>query len=504
MITKNEPMRYYQNMKNSHKLIQINLLGLVFIFLSDSLLASANEFAFYRAKLPKTAEVSFLVAEPNALRPIMFHDIDSLKPPASTLKMVTALATRLTFSETYTFVTKLEALGDSVVIRFGGDPYLKENDLLAMLLAYKNRFGSKIRGDLFLDASVMDGHPYAEGVAWENLSACYSAPSSGLTLNENCVQGQLNSHFSHGKVAKVQLPADQSLKVESTVQIVTKDHRDKTDCSLDASMASDNHYLVSGCTLKTDRPLPLRFAIQNPERYVKARIKKLLKQANIQLSGQIKVGKTKSGKVIAQHDSPPVREILSDILLNSNNLASDMMLKMLGYHYFQTSGNFVNGAKAVKTILKERANIDLTESYIVDGAGLSRSNRVSPRQLYHVMAYIHAHNDQLNLLEMLPVSGISGTLQYRKGTGQDELIGKIRAKTGYIFSTYNLVGLLETRSGKPLLFVQMVTDYLPSDERNLRRDGRETRITGFEKTIYTDLYREKASLAKFMKSQTRG
>ncbi|MCY4045224.1 MAG: D-alanyl-D-alanine carboxypeptidase/D-alanyl-D-alanine-endopeptidase [Cellvibrionales bacterium] len=493
-------------MKNVFNRVRVSLHVLIIAASTAGVFSRvvADDFAFYRAKLPKQSEVSFLVAEPNALRPLMSHDVDSLKPPASTLKMVTALAIRLTFSETYTFVTKLEALGDSIVIRFGGDPYLKENDLLAMLLSYKNRFGGKIRGDIYLDASIMDGHHYAEGTAWENLSACYSAPASGLTLNENCVRGQLNSHFSEGKVAKVQLPADQSLKVDSTVQIVTKALRDKTDCSLDASLASDNRYLVSGCTLKTERPLPLNFAVQNPEQYVKARLKKLLKQADIQLSGQLKVKKMKAGKLIAQHDSPPVREILSDIILHSNNLASDMMLKMLGHHYFQASGNFVNGAKAVKAILKERANIDLSESYIVDGAGLSRSNRLSPRQLYHVMAYIHAHNDQLNLLEMLPVSGVSGTLQYRKGTRQDELVGKIRAKTGHIFSTYNLVGLLETQSGKPLLFVQMVTDYLPADERNVRKDGRETRISGFEKAIYTDLYREKPSLTKYMKSQTRG
>ncbi len=461
-------------------------------------------FSAYALKLPVTTSLSFLVKSPGESTYLISHQSDAFRPPASTLKMLTALATRLTYNENHVFTTNLEVLGLNAVLRFSGDPSLQEEDLFALLIAYKKKFGSKIRGDLLLDASIFNGHIWAEGITWENLSACYSAPSSGLTLNDNCVFARLNSHLSVGAVAKVELPSSQSMIVSSDAKIVTKEDEGRLSCSLDASFAPLNHYVVSGCVAQTSRPLSLRFSVQDPEAYTKARITGLLKKANITLVGKIKVQKVKAGKWVAAHDSQPIKALLADMLLESNNLTADHFFKLLGAQYFAQPGNFQNGEKAVKAILKERAGIDLSSAYLADGSGLSRNSRLSAKQMMQVLEYLYTHDSQLNLVSMLPVSGLSGTLQYRDSVKGDALAGRIRAKTGMIYSTHNMAGIIETKAGKPLLFVQMVTDYLPDNEREKPFERKETRINSFEKAVYTDLIQGHLSLSQLVKPLSAG
>lgn len=460
-------------------------------------------FSSYVMRLPSNANVSFLVKAPKQPSNLISYHADLLMPPASTLKVVTALAMRLTFTESYTLTTKLEVMGNHVILRFAGDPYLNDDHIAKLLMAYKKQYGAKIKGDLLLDASILDGPQWAQGITWENLSACYSAPSTALTLNQNCVWGRLNSHVPVGKVAKVHLATGQPMTAASTAKVVTEEEYHKMACSLDASLGHQNHYDISGCMVQTEKPISLRFAVQAPESYAKKRLAGLLKDANIKLAGTVKVQKVKPGKVIASHDSPPLREMLKDMLEESNNLTSDLFFKLMGRRYFNQAGNFANGAKAVKAILKERANIDLSSAALADGSGLSRNNRIEARQIMQILEYIYLHDDQLNLISMLPVSGQTGSLQYRPSVADSTLSGRVKAKTGYIYATHNLVGFLETQSGKPLMFVQMVTDYMPADERKDNLSRKDMRINDFEQAIYTDLVKERVSLKQFIKPQIR-
>ena len=63
----------------------------------------------------------------------------------------------------------------------------------------------------------------------------------------------------------------------------------------------------------------------------------------------------------------------------------------------------------------------------------------------------------------LPVSGEpgkfgGGSLQYRMG--DEELRGKIKAKTGYITGATTLSGYATTQSGEELIFSIMINNYL--------------------------------------------
>ncbi|ODN65548.1 D-alanyl-D-alanine carboxypeptidase DacB precursor [Methylophaga muralis] len=120
----------------------------------------------------------------------------------------------------------------------------------------------------------------------------------------------------------------------------------------------------------------------------------------------------------------------------------------------------------------------------MDGSGLSRNNRVTAKQLVQVVQYIFG-NKELGLIETMPVSGQSGTLQYRSSLVNAPLTGQVSAKTGSIYGVYNLAGKINTKSGKTLYFVQLLSNYHPeSDNRNVARKP----LRDFERSFYEKLY----------------
>ncbi|WP_459782732.1 D-alanyl-D-alanine carboxypeptidase, partial [Photobacterium sp. R1] len=86
---------------------------------------------------------------------------------------------------------------------------------------------------------------------------------------------------------------------------------------------------------------------------------------------------------------------------------------------------------------------------LADGSGLSRDNRIMASDMMKVMAYIYQHNDSLNLLADLPISGETGTLRYRQSIRHEPLKTRLAAKSGSLYGTFNLAGVMTAKSGKP-------------------------------------------------------
>ena len=84
----------------------------------------------------------------------------------------------------------------------------------------------------------------------------------------------------------------------------------------------------------------------------------------------------------------------------------------------------------------------------------------------------------------MAVSGKSGTLRYRYSLRTDELRNNVKGKTGSLFGTFNIAGVLTAKTGKDLLFVQLVTNYHHPDFH--RHEKRE--IRRFERKLYQSLY----------------
>lgn len=442
--------------------------------------------------LPDSHDTALLVAEANSGKVVYAQRESQYQPPASTQKMVTALAAQLYLGKDFRFTTQLEQHGDDIVLRFSGDPSFSRKQLTEMLGKLKGHSGATIQGNLLLNGSQFSGYEQAPGWPWDILGVCYSAPSSSLSLEHNCVQGALYSNRQVGEKTRVNIPSHQPLTVTTSALVTTKEKQKASHCDLELIDKGSNHYHLSGCLVKRDKPLPLNFAVQDTEAYISQVLKAELKRLGIKLKGQIKrddKATDTKGKVIATHRSAPLNELLDHMVKDSDNLYADNIAKTIGAKYFKQPGSFANGSKAIKAILKDKANIDLERAIIVDGSGLSRNNRMTASQMMEVITYIYRHDNELDLLATLPVSGQSGTLRYRQSIRQQPLKGKIRAKSGSLYGTYNLAGVIQTQSGKTLLFVQMVSNYFPA-ERDESLPAIAPPIETFERTLYQGLYKQ--------------
>lgn len=159
---------------------------------------------------------------------------------------------------------------------------------------------------------------------------------------------------------------------------------------------------------------------------------------------------------------------------------------MLGHLNYQQPGSFTNGTAAIKDILLKQADIDLSNAVLVDGSGLSRNNRMTANQMKSILQFIHKYDKELGLIELLPTSGIDGTLKYRNSMRKEPIKGSMKSKSGSLFGSYNMAGFVGLENKEPQLFVQFVADYHPV----VAKEGAtpvERPIDTFEKSFYQEL-----------------
>lgn len=405
-----------------------------------------------------------------------------LFPPASTLKLLTATAAKIELGDNFAFTTSILRVKNDIVIEFTGDPTLSTQDLSQLLGAVKQYGISHIKGDLWLDGSLFSGYESAIGWPWDILGVCYSAPSSAITLDENCVPGSIYTNDNGS--TRVFVPGHYPIEVTTKANSVTLQQKEQSHCELDLYATNDNRYNLDGCLPFREGPLALNFALQNPSLYAQQQVLALLKQLNISLNGEVKIGSPtnkEKPQLIAIKHSPKLADLVTIMLQKSDNLIANNLAKMIGHHYFNQPGTFNNGVEAIKILLTQQG-INLHSAQLYDGSGLSRSNRLSAQQLADVLRYIATHDAQLNLLSSLALSGESGTLQYRRSMRQPPIKGALLGKSGSIYATYNMAGYGLDNAGKPkTIFVQLVTDYFPDSE------DRRSDLYQFETQLYQSI-----------------
>jgi D-alanyl-D-alanine carboxypeptidase/D-alanyl-D-alanine-endopeptidase (penicillin-binding protein 4) len=114
--------------------------------------------------------------------------------------------------------------------------------------------------------------------------------------------------------------------------------------------------------------------------------------------------------------------------------------------------SFTGAATAVTAVL---AGLGITGVTLVDGSGLSRSDRTSPAALAAIvrLAGQADHPELRTLVTGLPIAGFTGTMGHRfidKGTRA--FAGLVRAKTGTLDNVTSLAGTVVDADGRVLVF----------------------------------------------------
>ncbi|WP_256744596.1 D-alanyl-D-alanine carboxypeptidase/D-alanyl-D-alanine endopeptidase, partial [Cronobacter sakazakii] len=197
---------------------------------SVALNASAANVEEYINQLPAGANLALMVQKVGASSPeIDFHS-QQMALPASTQKVITALAALLQLGPDYRFTTTLESRGDvrdgvldgDLIARFTGDPTFKRQDMRNMVTALKKAGVQQIKGNVLIDTSAFASHDKAPGWPWNDMTQCFSAPPSAAIVDRNCFSVSLYSAPQAGEPAFVRIASYYPVNVYSQVKTLPR------------------------------------------------------------------------------------------------------------------------------------------------------------------------------------------------------------------------------------------------------------------------------------------
>lgn len=176
-----------------------------------------------------------------------------------------------------------------------------------------------------------------------------------------------------------------------------------------------------------------------------------LRSAGITVTGRARTGVTPAGaRSVTYARSPTMAQLIALTNVPSDNFYAETLLKDLGAT-FGAGGTTPAGVAVVAAELRRMG----IQPRIVDGSGLSRADRTTPRQVVSLLDAMHSSTAAAAFEDSLAVAGRSGTLRRRmRGT---RAAGACRGKTGTLDGVSALSGLCTTAQGHTLAFSMLMS-----------------------------------------------
>jgi D-alanyl-D-alanine carboxypeptidase/D-alanyl-D-alanine-endopeptidase (penicillin-binding protein 4) len=203
------------------------------------------------------------------------------------------------------------------------------------------------------------------------------------------------------------------------------------------------------------------------QEYVGRLVRRIWKSLGGTLAGTAVEGVTPpDARLLAAHVSRALPEILRDTNKPSDNVLARLLFLSLGaLEPDPELGSRPQAAAdpAVPTLARSDAavrtwmrahGIDDTGLVLENGAGLSRTERITPIQMAGLLqAGLHS-NWTPEFLASIPIAGVDGTM--RRRLHDSPAAGRARLKTGTLSNVVSLAGYVQDADGRQCVLVAMV------------------------------------------------
>ena len=200
----------------------------------------------------------------------------------------------------------------------------------------------------------------------------------------------------------------------------------------------------------------------NPARFAAREFERALRRRGVAIGAKARTGATpQSAIALAEHSSPTMAELARETNRPSDNFNAETLIKALGAE-FGTSGTTRSGTVVVQRTM---AGFGLRPR-VVDGSGLSRGNRTTPRQVVTLLDHMASEESGPAFETSLPVAGRNGTLydRMRRSVARD----RCKAKTGTLRDVSALAGYCQTTAGSRVAFAFLMNRVSPYGARRLQ------------------------------------
>ncbi len=288
--------------------------------------------------------------------------------PASSLKVVTTAAALDAFGPDARFRTTVETAGrldafgrivGDVYLVGGGDPNLsgRFHDGRAIapfeqLAAQMETAGvRRIEGRVLGHEGLFGGDRRGDDWAWGDLVWCYGAEVSALALNDNCVDLTVAPGEREGDAVVIGAsPPSSYYRIVSTATTSARGAPGQLRLERDLG---GNVIRISGTHAIGQKPWQGSVAIEDPARFAATVFREVLAAKGIVVTGEadtLSAPLPGTRRVLASLESAPVSELIATINKKSQNLHTEMLLRLLGARRSGV-GTQESGAEAVEEFL---------------------------------------------------------------------------------------------------------------------------------------------------------
>jgi D-alanyl-D-alanine carboxypeptidase/D-alanyl-D-alanine-endopeptidase (penicillin-binding protein 4) len=375
--------------------------------------------------------------------------------PASNAKLYTAGASLAMLHGEHRYETTLngklegDAVAGQLAIRGYGDPSLSTSHLWAMVQELRGLGVHRVDGDIVVDQRFFDEQTTPPAFDQQpNEWSGFRAPVSAVALDENCITMSVRPS-SRGGSAHVEFDPPGFVDAEGTVRTADEEGADTVELTLSGS-GSRMAAKVSGAVAPEARVVRYTRRVEDPRLLAGYALKALLEQANVKVSGEVKLG-TARGHVLARHLSEPLSSLLYALGKQSDNFYAEMIFKSLAG---EAKGRPAKSGDAAEVVTKWLERIGASEPGVVikNGSGLFDANRVTARSTVELLRWAWRDPSvEPEFVAQLAVGGVDGTLHKRF---RGELTRRrVRAKTGTLDDAISLSGYVLQGGGKgPIAF----------------------------------------------------
>lgn len=449
---------------------------------------------------PRPIDVDFILTKAKDISVGVSADVpkariqNESKPfiPASITKVLTTSAALKNLGASFRFKTTISfsqegSVAKDLVIEADGDPTVEMEAYSAgapkrmaeMANALKAKGIGEVRGPVTLVSTFpqLDEARYAPGIPNMDMRECYGSLASSFNYQGNCAVARIHPKTgfrweSAGIDERFLGELDTKSGEKNSLSI---------DVLLNPTRVLEGFRLRGTYSAQAPRVIHWKLPIGNAAGWYGHEFVKTLRSKQVKLAtdttvvfagskeDRLKALNTKSqpGRVQLVFESADLAALTEAINKPSDNFLADAALKAVGVRMVPNAVASNLGAsdalelgriKLSETIAQWLAKDGQTnlkdELRFLDGAGLSTESRATPRAFMAVLRQLPEESFFPALWDSLPAAGEDGTLAGRME--RTLVAGRVRAKTGTLTGSYQLVGYIPKQAGARVEYIPFV------------------------------------------------
>ncbi len=374
-------------------------------------------------------------------RPIADIAGETLRNPASNMKLVTAAAALLELGPEFHMTTSLSGRVQDgriahLVVRGTGDPGLRFADLVDLAEGLVDR-GVRAVDRIYIDGSYFDNQVLPPAFEQQPNEVAPFRAAIGAVAVERSAYVLRVIPAAVGAVPTVRLGATGYFVVDN--QMTTSEAGAPNVIAAQSEMDDGRLSLrLRGTVPAGILGVGYRRRIAHPIVHAGYAMKEALERVGIGGRRAPQNGRVPTGlPQLNSLRSRSVAELLHRVGKHSDNFVAEMILKVIAAER-EAPGSSQRGAEILQEVLT-RAGVTEGATTIVNGSGLFDGNQIASAHLVTLLKYMYAQRGVRNeYLSHLAIGGVDGTLRRRLRQLRPRRI--VRAKTGTLNDVISLSG----------------------------------------------------------------